>query len=205
MGPQKASVWFLAVFGGYLFTRSGESGQASTDCSDFRRCFYGFQSAVSGRSKRSAACHPKLPKVRTARGALLLPEGAKRVSRAAARLYERPRSLPTRATAPAGPENQGGSLFLARPVAAPAGRACRPAGDRRARRASRLGRQGQFFSEREPNIGLLWGAGCLNKRPTGPVEEARRRRTLRPPSREPFPAPAGSRIVASRFPEALSR
>ena len=47
------------------------------------------------------------------------------------------------------------------------------------------------------------GASCLNKRPTGPVEEARRRRTLRPPSREPFLAPAGSRIVTSRFPEPL--
>ncbi len=33
--------------------------------------------------------------------------GAERVSRAAARLCERPRSLPTRVRAPAGPENQG--------------------------------------------------------------------------------------------------
>ena len=174
MGPQKASSWFLAVFGGYLFTRSGESGQASTDCSDFRRCFYGFHSAVSGRARRSADRHPKLPTFRTARGAVLRP-------------------------------SRGGPLFLARPVAALAGLACRPASYRRARRAPRPGRQGQFFREREPNIGPLWGTGCLNKRPTGSVEEARRLRTMRPPSREPFLAPAGFRIVVSRFPEALTQ
>ena len=55
---------FLAVFGGYLFTRSGESGQASTDCSDFRRSFFGFHSAA--RAQKSAARHPKLPKFRIA-------------------------------------------------------------------------------------------------------------------------------------------
>ena len=115
--------------------KSGESGQLSTDCSDFRRCFYGFHSAA--RAEKSAACNSKLPKFRRARGALLLPEGAERVSRAAARLCEGPRSLPTRAPAPAGPENhgertpgrshapcRGGRLFLERPVAA---LACRPA------------------------------------------------------------------------------
>ena len=58
---------------------------------------------------------------------------------------------PGRSCAPPG----AGALFLARPVAALAGLACRPASYRRARRA----RQGQFFREREPNIYLPWGAG----------------------------------------------
>ena len=112
MSAQNMPPWFLAVFGGYLFSSSGESGQASADCSDFHRCFSGFHSAVSGRSGRSEARHPKLPKFRKARGAAS-------VNRAAARLCERPRSLPTRATAPAGPENQGAST---------AGRSCAPHG-----------------------------------------------------------------------------
>ena len=96
---------------------SGESGQASTDGSDFRRCFYGFHSAA--RAEKAGARHPKLPKSRIARGARALPEGAEIVNRAAARLCERPRSIPTRATAPAGPENQG---------APTAGRSYAPAG-----------------------------------------------------------------------------
>ncbi len=105
----------------------------------------------------------------------MLPEGAERVSRAAARLCERPRSLPTRATAPAGPQNQG---------APTAGRSCAPPGagrcfwrDRwrrsRGSLADRLaiggpagpGRQTQFLREREPNIGLLLEAHFLKHRP----------------------------------------
>jgi hypothetical protein len=117
LGHLLQKFWILAVFGGYLFTRSGESGQASTDGSDFRRCFYGCHSAA--RAEKSAARHPMLPKFHKARGALSLPEGAEIVSRAAARRCERPRSLPTRATAPAGPENQG---------APTAGRSCTPPG-----------------------------------------------------------------------------
>ncbi len=113
-----------------------------------------------------------------ARGALSLPEGAEIVSRAAARLCERPWSLPTRPPAPAGPENQGG------PAAPTAGRSCAPPGagrcfwpDRwrrsRGSLAARLaiggpagpGRQKQFFSESKPNISLPWGASCLNRKP----------------------------------------
>ena len=151
---------FLAVFGGYRCTRSGESGQSSTDCSDFHRCFYGFHS--SARAEKSAAGNPKLPKFPLARGALSLPEGAERVSRAAATLCERPRSLPTRATAPAGPENQGAPT--ARRSCAPpgVGRCFWPDRWRRSRGslADRLaigwpagpGRQCQFFRERDPNI-----------------------------------------------------
>jgi hypothetical protein len=119
MSAQNMPPWFLAVFGGYLFTSSVESGQASADCSDFHRCFSGFHSAVSGRSGRSAARHPKLPKFRKARGALSLPEGAEIVNRAAARLCERPRPLPTRATATAWSENRGTPT---------AGRSCAPPG-----------------------------------------------------------------------------
>jgi hypothetical protein len=60
-----------------------------------------------------------MPRFHIARGALSLPEGAEIVSRAAARLCERPRSPPTRAPAPAGPENQ---------CAPTAGRSCAPPG-----------------------------------------------------------------------------
>jgi hypothetical protein len=109
-----------------------------------------------------------------ARGALSLPEGAEMVSRAAARLCERPRSLPTRTPAPAGPKYRGA------PTASTAGRFCAPSGasrcfwpDRwRGSLADRLaiggpagpGRQAQFFREREP---LPWWASCLNRRPDG--------------------------------------
>ncbi len=48
--------------------------------------------------------------------------------------------------------SRGGPLFLARPVAALAGLACRPASYRRARRARQagLGGQGRFFRKRGP-------------------------------------------------------
>ena len=60
---------FLAVFGGYLFTRSRESGKASTDGSDFRRCVYGFPlrcscSEICGSSPKAAKF------LHSARGAL---------------------------------------------------------------------------------------------------------------------------------------
>ncbi len=163
------------------FTHVGCTGKSSTDGSDFHRCFSGFYSAA--RAEKSAACNPKPPKLpnlqkfHIGRGALSLPEGAEIVSRAAARLCERPRSLPTRAPAPAGPENPGEPR---------AERSCAPPGAgrcfwrerwRRSRGslADRLaiggpagpGRQAQFFSEREANIGLLWGASCLNRKPDG--------------------------------------
>jgi hypothetical protein len=54
--------------------------------------------------------------------------------------------------------SRGGSLFLARPVAA---LACRPA----IGGLAGPGRQTQFLREREPHISLLWGASCRNRRP----------------------------------------
>ena len=93
-------VWFLAAFGGYPSPRSGESGQSSTDCSDFCRCFWGFHSAA--RAEESAARNPKLPKFRIERWALSLPEGAERVSRAAAKLCERSRSSKKGSAGPGG-------------------------------------------------------------------------------------------------------
>ncbi len=109
--------WVFAVFGGYLLTRSEESGQSSTDGSDFRRCFYGFHGAA--QTEKSAARNPKPPKFSVAIGALSLPKG---------------------------PENHGartagrscagaGAVFWDRPMAGLAELACRPAIYRRARRA----------------------------------------------------------------------
>ena len=66
-----------------------------------------FEERIQEAAEESAARTPELLEFRVATGVLSLPEGAERVSRAAARLCERPRFLPTRATAPAGPENQG--------------------------------------------------------------------------------------------------
>ena len=76
--------WLLAVFAGCLLLTQGGGGQSSTDGSDFRRCSYGFHSAVSGRSRRSVARNPKQLRFHRARGALSLPAGAERVSRTAA-------------------------------------------------------------------------------------------------------------------------
>ena len=183
---------------------------------------------------------PKLPRFHIARGALSLPEGAEIVSRAAARLRERPRSPPTRAPAPAGPENQcaptagrscappgAGRCFLARPVAALAGLACRPASYRRARRARQAGPV--FQGKGAEHLTALGGAlsktlahcpslrdptrveqaSCLlgrGRHPACPTFKQAGMRVLPnfPPEPQPFKAHASARSVLSRFPEALT-
>ena len=131
-------------------------------------------SLSAGRSKRYAARNPRPPMLpmpqrrpsqptsHMARGALSLPEGAEIISRAAARLCERPRSAAKRTQAPAGPENHG-SCAEER-SRAPAGADGRFLTDRwrrsRGSLADRLflggptgpGRQDQFFRERHPNL-----------------------------------------------------
>jgi hypothetical protein len=95
-----AGYWFSssvksAESGSSLFRRVpfhslGRERPLSTDGSDFHRCIYGFHPSV--RSEKSAARTPKQLEFCIATGALSLPEGAEKVSRAAAKLCERPRS-----------------------------------------------------------------------------------------------------------------
>ena len=105
--------------------------------------------------QKSAARTPKQLRFCIAKGALSLPEGAEIVSRAAARLCERPRSLPTRATAPAGPENQG---------APTARRSCAPPGAGRCFWRDRWRRSRGSLADR-----LAIGGPAGPQGPAGPV------------------------------------
>ena len=99
----------------------------------FPQMFLGFPLRCQRAISEICGSSPKAAKVsQRVRGALSLQEGAKIVSRAAARLCERPRSLPTRATAPAGPVNHGagpagGATATGTRAAAPVESACRAA------------------------------------------------------------------------------
>ena len=115
-----------------------------------------------GRLKRSAVRSPEQVNLHITRGALSLPEGAERVSRAAARLCERPRSPMERTQAPAGPENHG-ARKEGRSRAPPGAGGCFSTDRWRRSRGSladRLsiggptgpGRQPQFFSQKHPKI-----------------------------------------------------
>ena len=69
--------------------------------------FMVFPLLSAGRSTKYAAHNPKQLDLHLARGAVSLPEEAKIISRAAARLCESPRSPEEKTQAPAGPGNHG--------------------------------------------------------------------------------------------------
>ena len=148
--PAKSDSPLFSV-GTFLLTPTGEASQPQM-AQISADVFMVSTPLSAGRPRRSAARSPKQLGVHIARGALSLPEGAKRVSRAAARLCERPRSPIERTQAPAGPEEtrhahsgtvsrpyQGRRSFFDRPVAALAGLACRPPIYRRAHRGRQAG------------------------------------------------------------------